>query len=169
MRLAWLIIVCVLLTGCGSGSKDGSGSSSGTDDDVPIPVQVPVTARIKIGTKGPTAETVLYAAQFTLRLPLDVSLPADPAEGMLPDDVLQQAPSGSYAGASYQPATLDAGASLRVNIYHHGGFTVGPLVSLNCIFAPGAAVSVGGFTLDGFSAYDSDGAAIPGITAQVTY
>jgi len=164
MRMAWLVVVAALLAGCGSGSKDGSG----TEGNAMVPVSSPGTARVVLSTQGPTADTILYAVQLTLRLPLGVSVPASGDDGLLPAGVLQPSPSGSYAGASYLPATADAGPLVQVNLSHPGGFTVGPLATLDCIVAPGAETGASGFLLGGFSARDPNGAVLPGITAHLT-
>lgn len=163
MRMAWLVIIGAVLAGCGSGSTGGSG----TDGNAMLPVPVPGTARVVLSTQGPTPDTILYAVQFTLRLPLAVSLPPSDGDGLLPAGVLQAAPSGSFAGASYLPATTDTGPVLQVNIFHPGGFTVGPLATLNCNVAVGAEASASGFTVDGFSARDANGAPLPGITPHL--
>ncbi|HBA86835.1 MAG TPA: hypothetical protein DCZ75_02280 [Geobacter sp.] len=163
MKTVWLVLVCAFLAACGSGSKEGSG----TGGKVMTPDQVTATARLQIASQGPTADAVLYAAQFTLHLPQGVTLPTSTEGGLLPPGVLVPAPSGSYAGATYLPATNGSAASVQVNITHPGGFTVGPLATLNCSVSPGTDVAATSFTLEAFSARDGNGIEIPEITAHL--
>ena len=163
MKTVWLVLLCAFLAACGSGSKE----SGGTGGKVMTPDQVTGTARLLISSRGPTADTVLYAAQFTLHLPPGVTLPTSSEGGLLPSGVLVPAPVGSFAGATYRPATEGAAASVQVNITRPGGFTVGPLATLNCSVATGTELAATSFTLDAFSARDSNGIAIPGITGHL--
>ena len=166
MRVAWGVMVWAMLTGCGSGS--GSQGGSGTEGNVLVPEPVDGAARVEISTQGPTPDIVLYGAQFTLRLPPGASFPSTAGADMLPAGVLQPAPSGSSAGASYlAPASADSGPVVQINIYHATGFPLGPLATLNCSVTPGAPISAGGFTLSGFSARDANGAPLTGITPRL--
>ena len=164
MRAAWLVILCAFMAGCGSGSN----GTTATEGNVMLPQPVPGAARVQITTQGPTADAVLYAAQFPLRFPSGVSLPAASGGELLPPEVLQPAPSGSLAGASYIPPAPGQGQAMRVNISHPGGFTVGPLATVNCTVAPGIELSDGDIAIQEFSARDSNGTPIPGITARLT-
>ncbi|GFO65236.1 hypothetical protein M1B72_06420 [Geomonas paludis] len=163
MRVLWLLLLCLSLAACGG---SGSTGTSGDDGKVHIPEPVPGTARLSIGTQGPAADSVLYAAQFTLRLPAGVSLPATDGR-LLPDGLLVPAVSGSYAGASFLQIAVP-GQVLLVNIAHPGGVTVGPLATLTCQVDAGAALTADAFTLENFSARDANGVVIPGITAKLT-
>ena len=167
MRMLWLVMLCLLLGACGGGS--GSNSAPGDDGSVLTPEPVTGTARLGIGTQGPAADSVLYAAQFTLRLPAGVSLPTTSGSNLLPDGLLVPAASGSYAGASFlQAASATSGPQLLVNVAHPGGITVGPLATLTCQVAAGAPPTANAFILESFSARDANGAVIPGITARLT-
>lgn len=163
MRAACLIAACAFLAGCGS----GSGGGSGTAGNALTPQPVSGAARVVISTQGPSADTVLYGAQFALRFPPAASLPAATENGMLPEGVLQPAPLGSYGGASYLGSTSGSGPTIRVNIYHPTGFTVGSLATVNCTIAPGISVTAADLTLQDFSARDANGAPIPGVRAVV--
>lgn len=166
MRMTWLAVLSLLLAACGSGS--GSKGGSGTGGNVLVPEPAAGTARLLIGTQGPTADTVLYAAQFTLHLPSGVSVPGNTADNMVQDGALQPAVSGSYSGARLlAPASADSGPVLLVNISHPGGFTVGPLATLFCNVAAGVVPTASGFSLSGFSARDANGVNIPAITPQL--
>jgi len=81
---------------------------------------------------------------------------------------LHPAVAADLAEASYLPATVGAGASVKVNIAAAEGFAVGDLATLTCSVTPGAALSGLGFSLDGFSARDANGVAIPGVTPRFT-
>ena len=159
IRLVWLVLITALLAGCGSG-----GAAGNTIDPGPAPG--PATATVEFGTRAASAQTVMYAVEFVLRLPAGVTLSANPISGEVPAGVLQTAHSGALSGARYLPATAAAQASVRVNITDPGGFAVGDLATLACNVAPGAALNTAGFSLDGFSARDTNGAAIAGITAH---
>ncbi|MBU5614801.1 hypothetical protein [Geomonas azotofigens] len=164
MRVLWLVILCLFLGACGGGS--GSTGNSGDDGNVLTPEPVPGTARLGIVTLGPAADSVLYAAQFTLRLPPGVTLPSTSAS-VLPEGVLVPAVSGSYTGASFLQAAAP-GQVLLVNLAHPAGLTVGPLATLTCQVAAGVAPTADTFTLESFSARDANGAVLPGITARLT-
>ena len=167
MRVLWLVILCLLLAGCGGGS--GSNGSSGDNGNMLVPEPATGTARLVISAQGPAADTVLYAAQFTLRLPAGVSLPANAGDNLVPDGVLLPAVSGSYAGAGFlEPASAGSGPLLLVNITRPGGLTVGPLATLTCSVATGVVPTAAGFTLSAFSARDANGAAIAAITPHLT-
>lgn len=164
MRSFSLLVLLLFLSGCGSGSKE----SAGTDANALQPLPAAGAATVRINTQGASADTVLYAAQFTLRFPPGISLPAASAEGLLPDGVLLPAAGGSYAGASYLDSAAGSGPALQVNISHPSGFTVGPLAALNCTVAPGVEYGADDVTLDNFSARDANGAHVPAITATAT-
>ena len=157
MRLIWLALIAALLAGCGAG-----GGSTVTSAVQPGGVVV------ELSTRAGSAATVLYAVEFTLHLPAGVTLPADSSSGEVPAAVLHAADSAALAGARYQPATAGAQALVKVNIVDPGGFTVGALATMNCTVAPGAVFDGSGFSLDGFSARDASGVAIPGVTPHLT-
>ncbi|MBJ6749358.1 hypothetical protein [Geomonas anaerohicana] len=163
MRVLWLLLLSLFLGACGG---SGSTGSAGDDGKVHIPEPALGTARLSIGTQGPGADSVLYAAQFTLRLPAGVSLPTTDGN-LLPDGLLVPAVSGSFTGASFLQISVP-GQVLLVNIAHPGGLTVGPLATLTCQVDAGVALTVDAFTLENFSARDANGAVIPGITAKLT-
>lgn len=163
MRLLWLVFFCALVAGCGSGSQQ----SAGTDSEETHLQPVTGPARLVVTTRGATADTVLYGTQFTLRLPEGVALAANPDDHLLQAGVLQPAPAGSFAGASYLAPTAGSGAVLQVNILHPTGFTVGPLAALYCTIPPGMTVTTNSFSLYDFSARDANGVPIPGITAHL--
>ncbi|WP_224981519.1 hypothetical protein [Geomonas agri] len=167
MRVLWLVMLCLFIGACGGGS--GSNGTSGDDGNVLTPEPTVTTARLSIGAQGPAPDSVLYAAQFTLRLPAGVTLPTTSGSNLLPDGVLVPAVSGSYAGASFlEPAGAASGPLLLVNVAHPGGLIVGPLATLTCQVAAVTAPTVNAFTLETFSARDANGAVIPGITGKLT-
>jgi len=157
MRLIWLAWASVVLSGCGS----AGGGAAGT-------ALQPGVQLVEIGTGAGSAATVLYAAGFTLQLPAGVTLPADPSSGEVAAGVLQPADATALAGARYLPAADGAPAQLSVTIADPLGFAVGALATLSCSVAPGASLGASGFSLAGFSARDSNGAVIPGVTAHLT-
>lgn len=164
MRVLSILVAFLLLGGCGSGSKE----STGADAKVMQPLPVSGAATVRISTQGPAADTVLYAAQFILRFPPEITLPATAGDRLLPTGVLLPAVGGSYAGASYLDSPAGAGPAIQVNISHPVGFTVGALAMVNCTVAPGAEANEDDVTLEHFSARDSNGATIGGITATAT-
>ena len=152
MKLIWLALVA-LLAGCGAGGGGTAGSS----------VQ-PGELMVDVSTQAGTAATVLYAVEFTLHLPAGVTLVADPTSGEVAQGVLQPVDTAALAGARYLPAAAGVLASVKANIVDPVGVGAGPCVTLTCQVAPGASLSASGFSLDGFSARDANGAVIPGIT-----
>jgi hypothetical protein len=158
----WLIVVAALLAGCGSGGgASGTGATPGSGSQLDTG---PTTATILFATKALASATVLYAVDFTLHLPQGVTVSAKTSGEVLPD-VLQVTDSRAVAGARYQQATATTGGSVLVQIVDPAGFTPGSLASLTCILARGVTIGADGFTLDGFSARDSNGVAMPGVTA----
>jgi len=157
MRLIWLAPVAALVAGCGS----GSGSAAGTNLQ-------PGTVNVALATQAASPATVLYAVEFTLHLPAGATLPADPASEEVTAGVLVPLDGSALAGARYLPAAAGTQASVKVNIADPGGFAVGSLATITCSVAAGAAVSASGFSLDGFSARDSNGAPLPGVTPSFT-
>jgi hypothetical protein len=158
MRGIWLALCTALLSGCGAG---GGVTSTGSTAQ-------PGTAIVEIATQAGSPATVMYAVEYTLRLPAGVTLATAPSSAELAAGVLQAADGAALAGGRYLPATAQAQGALLVNIADPVGFTVGPLATINCSVAPGASVSAAGFTLEGFSARDSNGAVIPDIIPRVT-
>jgi hypothetical protein len=157
MRLIWLALLVALVAGCGSGGGSAGGSA----------VQ-PTQLSVLLSTEAANAATVLGAVQLTLRLPAGVGVTADPTSGEVSAGVLHPTDSAALAGARYQPATASARGSVTVNIVDPVGFTVGALATLNCTISSGTAVNGAGFTLEGFSAKDLNGAVIPGVTPRLT-
>jgi len=157
MRLIWLVLVAALLAGCGGGGGAAAGSAS-----------EPVALVVDLGTQAASPATVLYAVEFTLRLPAGVTLPADPASGEVSKGALHPVDAATYAGARYLPATTGAQASVKVNIVFAGGFAVGDFATLACSVSPAAALGGSEFSLDGFSARDANGAEITGVTPHLT-
>lgn len=162
MRMAWLALLCIVLAGCGSGSE-----RPGTDGKILLPDVTTGTARLEIGTEGPTPQSVLYAAEFNLRLPDGITVPTTP-DGLVAPGVLVPALSGSYAGAAYSTATATAAGALHVEIANPDGFTVGPLAAITCVVAPGTEPAPAAFAFEGFSARDANGAPLSGITPRLT-
>jgi hypothetical protein len=158
MKGVWLALCAALLSGCGAG---GGVTSTGSTAQ-------PGTAIVEIATQAASPATVLYAVEFTLRLPAGVTLATAPSGAELAAGVLQAADAAALAGGRYLPATAQAQGALQVNIADPVGFTVGPLTTINCSVAPGTSVGVAGFTLEGFSARDSNGAVLTGIGPRVT-
>ncbi len=163
MRVLVLLLLCALIAGCGS---SGSTGGNGTDGNVLVPQPTPAPVQVVISTSAPAPDTVLYAAQFTLVLPRVLTVPGTTGE-LLPSGVLQPELGGSFAGAGLVEAGAQPGQVLLVNISRPGGFTVGPLATLNCTLAPGAGVASSEIVLSGFSARDSNGAPIAGIVPHL--
>ena len=156
MRFLWLAVIMALLAACGSGG--GSAVDQGG----------PGTATIGFSTQASSGTTVIYAAEFTLHLPAGVAVSADPSSGEVASGVLHPLDSTALVAARYVPATTSTQASVKVVIIDSGGFPIGDLATLSCIVAPGTAVNASQVSLDGFSAKDVNGAAIPGITPNFT-
>lgn len=163
-RLA-VMLMSLLLAACGG---SGSDQNSGNDGNVHIPEPVNGTVHVLVTTQGPVADAVLYAAQFTLRLPAGVSVPTD-ADGAITAGAVVPAIVGSYVGSAVlTPSTTTSGPLLAVNIANPVGMTVGPLVTLTCTTAAVAAPTAEAFTLDAFSARNASGAAISDITSRLS-
>lgn len=165
MRLLAVMLMCLLLAACGG---SGSDQNSGNDGNVHIPEPANGTVHVLVSTQGPVADAVLYAVQFTLRLPAGISVPTD-TDGTVTDGVVAPAIGGSYVGAAVvTPSSTAYGPVLAVNIANPVGMTVGPLVTLTCTAAAGTVPTAESFTIDAFSARNASGAAIPDITSRLT-
>ncbi|TGU70807.1 hypothetical protein E4633_17605 [Geomonas terrae] len=165
MKLLAVMLMCLLIEACGGSRSD---QISGNDGNVHIPEPASGTVHVLVTTQGPVADAVLYAAQFTLRLPAGVSVPTD-AGGAVTDGVVAPAIGGSYVGAAVvTPSSTSSGPVLSVNIVNPVGMTVGPLVTLTYTTAAGTIPTAESFTLDAFSARNASGAAISDITSRLT-
>ncbi|WP_129127541.1 hypothetical protein [Geomonas oryzae] len=165
MKLPAVMLMCLLLAACGG---SGSNQIPGNDGNVHIPEPASGTVHVLVTAQGPVADAVLYAAQFTLRLPAGVSVPTE-ADGTVTDGVVASAIGGSYVGAAViTPSSSASGPVLAVNIANPVGMTVGPLVTLTCTAAAGTPPTAESFTLDAFSARNAGGAAISDITSRLT-
>lgn len=165
MKLLMVMLMCLLLAACGGSSPD---QISGNDGKVHIPEPANGTVRVLVTTQGPAADAVLYAAQFTVRLPAGVSVPTD-ADGTVADGVVAPAIGGGFVGAAViTPSSTASGPVLAVNVANPVGMTVGPLVTLTCTAAAGAVPTADSFTLDAFSARNASGAAISDITSRLS-
>lgn len=102
MRLVHLLLVAALLGGCGGGSGSSGGSS--------VP---PKTATVEVGTVAGAPATIIYTADFTLRLPPGVTVESNAATGELSPGVLQPADSAALAGGRYQTASSGGRARSR--------------------------------------------------------
>jgi len=127
------------------------------------PAPAPTAATVTISTRGASADTVIYGVEFTLHLPTGGSVAADQSGAVLAS-ALRATDSGALVGARYIPATASSQPAVLVNILDSGGFPVGSLAALSCRVLATTAVSAADFSLDGFSARDANGAAIPGVT-----
>lgn len=162
MRIACLVLLVALLAGCGSGGGAENAAGSGAE-----PAPVATSAAVDISTLSASA-TVIYGVEFVLHLPAGVTVSAEPATGRVQPDALKIADSGALAAAHYQPATPQSQSWVKVAIVDAGGFTVGHLATLTCRFDPGLAVGPAGFSLDGFTAVNANGTAMPGIAPYFT-
>jgi hypothetical protein len=161
MRLSWLVLVTALLAGCGGGSSGAGGSAV-------QPGAQSIALGVELGTEAASAATVLYAVEFTLRLPSGVTVAANASSGELSPGVLQAVDSAALAGGRYLPASAGSQATVTVNLADPGGFAVGSLATLNCSSTSQAALSGAGFTLEGFTARDAAGAPLPAVTGHFT-
>lgn len=172
--LAVMALLTALVTGCGSGGSGGAlvdpastggdtgGDSGGTGGGTAT------TARIRLSTRGPSAGTIIYAVELTLHLPAGVTVSADPASGLVPAGVLQAQDQGAYAGARYLPATENSDGRVVIEVADPSGFLVGAFATLSCVVPAGKTVTGAGFSLDGFSARDANGAVISGVIPELS-
>ena len=161
MKIAWLMVLLALLTGCGSGGGvTGSAVDPGKD-----PGPTATKAIVTIRTQAASAETVLYAVDLVLNLPSGVTVAALPDKS-IPSTALET--TVGIAGGKYTPATATTPAQVNVQVANPGGFTVGSLVTLNCDISPGATVTAEKFTLPTFVPLSKDGVEMTGITPRLT-
>jgi hypothetical protein len=166
MRIPGLILVMALLAGCGSGG--GSTTAAGDPGRGLGPASAAGSATVNVSTRASSAETVIYAVDFTILLPAGASVAADPTTGETPAGVVRIADSRAISGARYTAATATTPGSLKVNIIDPVGLTVGDLATINCTISAGAAVTPASFSLDHFTAMDAGGASLSGIVPQFT-
>ena len=161
MRVAWLVLVGAMLAGCGSGG--GTAASVVTQPPDSQHVSTPTTATVIISTRGPSNDTVVYGVACKLDLPAGVTVPAD-SDGAVLTEALTATIGGAAASGRYQPATATDRGFVEIHVYSTGGFTVGGLASLTVTVPTGAPATADGFTMEGFTVKDANGAVMIGIT-----
>jgi len=119
---------------------------------------------LELRTQAPSAQTVMYGVQLTVRLPAGVTVEADPSTGQLSAGQLQAKDAAAVASGRYTPATATASAAVLINIADPAGMAPGELATLTCRDPSGGA---GGYVLEGFSARDQNGAEVAGVTGSV--
>jgi hypothetical protein len=155
MRIVLTLLTLSLLAGCGGGA--GTGGS----------VVAPGKVSVEVTALAGSSATVVYAVDLTLQLPPGVTVSAGP-QGDVLQQALHAADSAALIGARFSPAGSSSPPLLQATVADPLGFTVGPLLTIDCDVAQGAALGAGNFQLTFFSAKDSNGATLPGVTASIS-
>ena len=148
-----LMGLLLLIAACG-----GGGGTS-------MAVYVPTKATVKLSSAG--TGTTIYGIDMTINLPAGVSVRSS-ATGTTEAGVITAsggAATGSLVTGIYTAPTGTFPATLQVLLANAGGFPVGEFCTVNADVAPGASSD---FSIESFSARDGDGAAIPGLTGDVS-
>ena len=166
----FLAATIMVLFGCGGG---GSGGGGGT----PPP---PTTATLKLSTAG-TAGTTIRGIEITVVLPKGVTVNAtttiDPTvmevnQGVVLASGAAVADPAAFSQlkpiAVYTPATGTAPGKVKIGLAAQKDFNLGEFVTLNTVIAAGNVPVATDFSLEGFTAFDANGAAItPPLTASL--
>lgn len=161
MKIAWLVFLLALLTGCGS----GGGVTGSAVDPRPDPEPVATKATVTIRTQAASAETVLYGVELLLNLPFGVTVAALP-DGSVASSALDTAVD--VALARYLPPTSTSPARIMIQAAAPGGFTVGNLATVHCSISQGTKVNTTSFTVTDFTAKDENGVEISGVSPRLS-
>jgi len=163
----FLAIAAVMaLFGCGGGGGGGGGT--------PAP---PTTATLKLSSQG-TAGTNIRGIEVTVVLPKGVTVAAtttvDPAvmetnAGVVLLSGATVADPAAFGQlkpiASYTPATGTSPGKVKIGLAAQKDFSLGEFVTLNTVIAAGNLPVATDFSLEEFTAFDQNGAAItPALT-----
>jgi len=159
-------VAVMALFGCGGG---GGGAAA-----------PPTKATLKLSTAG-TAGTTIAGIQVTVVLPKGVTVAAtttiDPTTmetnaGVVLLSGAAVADPAAFSQlkptAVYTPATATTPGKVKIGLAAQKDFNLGEFVTLNTDIAAGNVPVATDFTLEGFTAFDANGAAItPALTASL--
>jgi hypothetical protein len=150
-----MLLTIALLAACGGG---GGGTST--------PAQ-PTTAVIKIATQGTPSNSPIRGVQVVLHLPAGVSVKT--AQSELQTDPGVVVASGNAAGAELVIGSYAAVSNtVSLSVVKSTGFAVGEFVTVNCNIAAGTFPSSADFNVSNLTSFDTNGAAVTGLTATFT-
>jgi len=166
LLMMFFAVAVMALFGCGGG---GGGAAA-----------PPTTATLKLSTAG-TAGTPIAGIQVTVVLPKGVTVAAtstiDPAvmetnAGVVLLSGATVADPAAFSQlkptAVYTPATATTPGKVKIGLASQKDFSLGEFVTLNTVIAAGNVPVATDFTLEGFTAFDSNGAVItPALTASL--
>ena len=160
-------VAVMALFGCGGGGGGGAAAP-------------PTKATLKLSTAG-TAGTTISGIQVTVVLPKGVTVAATTTIDPTTMEVNQGVVLASGAAiadpaafsqlkpiAEYTPATATTPGKVKIGLAAQKDFNLGEFVTLNTDIAAGNVPVATDFTLEGFTAFDSNGAPItPALTASL--
>jgi len=156
---AFFFLAVSLLTACGGGGGDTTAQ--------------PTTATLKLSTSGTLASgTSLAGIGISVVLPSGVTVKTN-ADGSVASGkvvVSGVAAPGSFAPPIYTPANGTTPAKLSFVMVSNAsaGFGTGEFATVVCDIAAGSDPKTTDFTLADFKPVDLKGAAVSGLTANVT-
>jgi hypothetical protein len=169
--LGMFIAVAVMaLFGCGGGGGGGGAAAA-----------PPTTATLKLSTAG-TAGTPIRGIEITVVLPKGVTVNAtttiDPTvmetnAGVVLLSGATVADPAAFSQlkptAVYTPAIGTAPGKVKIGLAAQKDFNLGEFVTFNAVIAAGNVPVATDFSLEGFTAFDSNGAPItPALTPSFT-
>jgi hypothetical protein len=133
----------------------------------------PTTATLKVMSQGTgtlASSTLISAASVTVNLPSGVTVEAtadsvNAAKLVMNPGVMAVsgvAPAtNTYMIGSYTAATATAPGYVVIHLANANGFGIGEFATINCGVAAGFFPTAADFSLTGFKAFDTNGAALP--------
>jgi hypothetical protein len=159
-------VAVMALFGCG-----GGGGSAATAQ--------PTTATLKLSTTG-TAGVNIRGIEVTVVLPKGVTVDAtttidpaimEPKAGVVLLSGATAADPAAFSqlkpSAAYTPAAGTAPGKVKILLAATKDFSLGEFVTLNTVIAAGNKPDATAFTLEGFTAVDSNGAPLAGVTSSL--
>jgi hypothetical protein len=151
-----ILLMTSFLFACGGGG--GGGNSA--------PPQ-PSTAVIKVAAQGTPSNSPISGIQVILHLPAGVSVKSAQSAPQTDPGVVTA--TGNAAGAELVIGTYSvANNTLSLSVIKSSGFAAGEFATVNCDIAAGTFPVAADFSLSNLAPFDTNGAAVTGLTAAFT-
>lgn len=162
----FVVMAVMSLFGCGGGSS--------------TPAPPPTKAKLALLSQSATAGTKIRGIEVTVELPAGVTVKATPS-ATNPDKLETDLGVVVLSGATiadptafgqlkpvgvYTPATTTTPGKVFISLPAQVDFNPGEYVTVNADFPAGTVLVAADFKLIGFTAFDSNGALMPGVTSS---
>jgi len=151
-------------------SMFGCGGGGGT------PAPPPTKAKLTLLSQSATAGTKISSIEVTVELPAGVTVKSTPS-AINPDKLETETGVVVLSGATaavvgevrvgvYTPATATTPGKVFISLSAPVDFNPGEFVTVNADFPAGTVLVAADFKLVGFTAFDSNGAPMPGVASS---